>query len=219
MNNLKDYRNNELKSYVIGNILLILHLSGAFSGMISVETGISEALSTVLESAVFSSIIYIYVFFLDSILPGDYKQKIAFLPSGKLPGYTIFSKMKEDLKDDRFTLDDVMKKYGEVYQNMPEDTQKKEQYENAQWFKIYRSHQDESKIFTANRDFLLCRDITVITLDMMVIYLACTFVFGFFPFSSRMIFVFLGEMVVADIAMRGKANRLAYNVISVDVHE
>ena len=28
MNDIKDYRNNELKNYVIGNILLVLYFSG-----------------------------------------------------------------------------------------------------------------------------------------------------------------------------------------------
>lgn len=32
MNDIKDYRNNELKNYVIGNILLVLYFSSAVSG-------------------------------------------------------------------------------------------------------------------------------------------------------------------------------------------
>lgn len=31
MTDIKDYRNSELKNYVIGNILLVLYFSGMFS--------------------------------------------------------------------------------------------------------------------------------------------------------------------------------------------
>ena len=55
---------------------------------------------TLIESALVSSIIYIYVFLLDSLIPGDIKQKVAYFHIGKLPGYTIFTKMKQSVRDD-----------------------------------------------------------------------------------------------------------------------
>lgn len=33
MNDIKDYRNNELKNYVIGNIVLVLYFSGIFDNL------------------------------------------------------------------------------------------------------------------------------------------------------------------------------------------
>jgi hypothetical protein len=33
MNDIKDYRNNELKNYVIGNILLVLYFSSIFDNL------------------------------------------------------------------------------------------------------------------------------------------------------------------------------------------
>ena len=35
MTDIKDYRNSELKNYVIGNILLVLYFSGMFSKIFS----------------------------------------------------------------------------------------------------------------------------------------------------------------------------------------
>ena len=111
MNDIKDYRNNELKNYVIGNILLMLLFSGLLEKFFTQE--ISNNLSiwgTVIESALLSSIIYIYVFLLDSLIPGNIKQNLAYFHIGKLPGYTIFTDMQIKVKDDRFTKSDVLKK-------------------------------------------------------------------------------------------------------------
>jgi len=220
MSDIKDYRNNELKNYVIGNILLVLLLSGVFDSLFSRELDdIVTIINLVVQSVLLSSIIYIYVFLLDSIIPGDYKQKIAYLFRGKLPGYTIFSDMKNKLKDDRFTLQDVLSKYKDIYDNMPSDESEKQKYENAHWYRIYQDHQNKSKVYTANRDFLLCRDITIITLFLIGMYLVGVYVLNVFDFSLRMLMFLLCELIIADIAMRGKASRLAYNVIAEDIYK
>ena len=97
MNDIKDYRNNELKNYVIGNILLVLYFSGIFDNFFTSDVnGNLNIWKTLIESALVSSIIYIYVFLLDSLIPGNIKQKVAYFHIGKLPGYTIFTKMKQN---------------------------------------------------------------------------------------------------------------------------
>lgn len=110
MNDIKDYRNNELKNYVIGNILLVLYFSSIFDNLFTLDINSNLNIwKTLIESALVSSIIYIYVFLLDSLIPGDIKQKVAYFHIGKLPGYTIFTKMKQNNKDDRFTHADIVK--------------------------------------------------------------------------------------------------------------
>lgn len=219
MTNIKDYRNNELKNYVIGNILLVLYFSGMFSKIFSEDiNGNLNIWSIVIESALISSIIYIYVFLLDSMIPGDTKQKIAYFHIGKLPGYTIFTKMKQSVRDNRFTQSDVMKKYNQIYANMPTDRKEREKYENAQWYKLYKDCKNESKILTANRDFLLCRDITIITLMLLIIYLILVGL-KIMVFSKIIVEIIGGELIVSNVSMRGKARRLAYNVISEDIYK
>ena len=62
MTDIKDYRNSELKNYVIGNILLVLYFSGMFSKIFSEDVNSNlDIWSIVIESALISSIIYIYV--------------------------------------------------------------------------------------------------------------------------------------------------------------
>ena len=219
MNDIKDYRNNELKNYVIGNILLVLYFSGIFDNLFTLDINSNLNIwKTLIESALVSSIIYIYVFLLDSMIPGNIKQKIAYFHIGKLPGYTIFTKMKQSVRDDRFTQADVMQKYDQIYTNMPTDRKEREKYENAQWYRLYRDCKNENKILIANRDFLLCRDITIITLMLLIIYmmLSCLKIMMF----SKIIVEIMGvELIVSNISMRGKAKRLAYNVISEDIYK
>ena len=190
MIDIKDYRNNELKNYVIGNILLVLYFSGMFDKIFSQDINSNLNIwGIVIESALISSIIYIYVFLLDSMIPGDIKQKIAYFHIGKLPGYTIFTKMKE-----------------------------REKYENAQWYKMYKDCRNENKILIANRDFLLCRDITIITMMLLILYFILTSL-KIIVFSKIIAIIIVVELIVSNISMRGKARRLAYNVISEDIYK
>lgn len=219
MIDIKDYRDNELKNYVIGNILLVLYFSGMFDKIFSQDVNSNLNIwGTVIESALISSIIYIYVFLLDSMIPGDIKQKIAYFHIGKLPGYTIFTKMKEGEKDDRFTQVDVMKKYSQIYTNMPENKKEREKYENAQWYKMYKDCRNENKILIANRDFLLCRDITIFTMMLLILYFILTSL-KIIVFSKIIVIIMVVELIVSNISMRGKARRLAYNVISEDIYK
>ena len=219
MIDIKDYRNNELKNYVIGNILLVLYFSGMFDKIFSQDINSNLNIwGIVIESALISSIIYIYVFLLDSMIPGDIKQKIAYFHIGKLPGYTIFTKMKEGEKDDRFTQSDVMKKYSQIYTNMPVNKKEREKYENAQWYKMYKDCRNENKILIANRDFLLCRDITIITMMLLILYFILTSL-KIIVFSKIIAIIIVVELIVSNISMRGKARRLAYNVISEDIYK
>lgn len=66
MNDIKDYRNNELKNYVIGNILLVLYFSSIFDNLFTLDINSNLNIwKTLIESTLHaSSIIYIYVFLL-----------------------------------------------------------------------------------------------------------------------------------------------------------
>lgn len=124
--NIKNYREKELKSYVIGNILVMLLLSGSLDTYILGSINeIADGISALVQILVSSSIMYIFVFLLDSFIPGTLKFKIAYFPFGRQAGYTIFTDMKDNLKDDRFAREDVLDKYHSIYEKMPSDGKKK----------------------------------------------------------------------------------------------
>ena len=216
MNNIKDYREKELKNYVIGNVLFFLVFSGKIQKII--EFGINNSVNiwgTIIESALLSSIIYIYIFLMDALIAGNHKFKICYFPIEKMPGYTIFSDMKKKVNDDRFLQEDVLVKYKHVYDNMP--MKNRDKFENANWYKIYDECKDEAKVFTANRDYLLCRDMNIITIWLLVAYIIAVFLMKILVFSWNVILFLVLEYIATNIAMRVKGKRLAYNVIAVDI--
>ena len=101
---------------------------------------------------------------------------------------------------------------------MPVGKKQKRKYENAQWYKIYNNYKNESKILIANRYFLLSRDLTIITIMLIIIYFILIGL-KIIVFSKTIVTVMLIELIVSNISMRGKATRLAYNVISEDIYK
>ena len=88
---LKNYREKELKSFVLGNILLILMETGIVDNIVQLmsSSDLWKAAAELFESSIISSIIYIFVFCFDSILQGRLKDKVIW-PIKGLPGNTIF---------------------------------------------------------------------------------------------------------------------------------
>lgn len=215
---VKDYRNAELKSYVIGNILIILIASGLLDYMIifTEETTSLGVISTVITSAIFSSVLYNYIFLVDALMPSNWKDKLIWCGSG-MPGETIFTTIKEKNEDKRFTSKHAMDVYKEVYQKISETNEKERKaIENSEWYGIYKKNEDHVQISTSQRDFLLCRDMTAITIIIAIGYVlfqSCREQY----FSWRLFLFFGIELVVSWGAAKIKGKRFAYNVIAVDI--
>lgn len=223
MKDLKDYREKELKSYVIGNILIILLVTGIFREIFSIEENVLfEIFKSLFESAIISSVLYIYVFIVDSLIPGDKKFEICYLGYMKMPGFTIFIDAQDGKKkalDGRYTAEDVKTTYVDIYTSLEQATnmEQKKELQNTYWYHIYRLHETEPAIYTANRDFLLCRDICIMTVWLLLAYWgACAM--SVLSFSCELTAFFVVEFVFAFFAVRGKGARLARNVLAADIH-
>lgn len=223
-NNLKDYREKELKNYIIGNALMIIVLSGIFDTLLdSVE--MNKAVNNVfltlsgelISVGIFSSILYTYVFILDAIIPGNWKDMICNL-CRPCPGEVIFKEMKEKVNDRRFTKEEILQRYSTIYEKLENLTEReKRKVSNSAWYAIYCKHQNEAKVFIAHRDCLLCRDLCVSTLYIGLMYFVL-YAFSMIGFNCRVVIVLIIELVATNIAMRGKQRRFAYNVIATDIH-
>lgn len=223
MKDLKDYREKELKNYVIGNILVILLVTGILREISSIEENVlSEIFRSLFKPAIISSVLYIYVFIVDSLIPGDKKFEICYLGHMKMPGFTIFIDAQEGKKkalDGRYTAEDVKKTYMDIYISLKQATnmKQKKELQNTYWYHIYRLHETEPAIYTANRDFLLCRDICIMTIWLLLAYLgACAI--SVLSFSCKLTAFFVIEFVFTFFAVRGKGGRLARNVLAADIH-
>ncbi|MDE6432632.1 MAG: hypothetical protein K2L07_00210 [Lachnospiraceae bacterium] len=223
-NNLKDYREKELKNYIIGNALIIVALSGTFdvlSNLARMNEVTNNAFSTLvaelISAGILSSILYTYVFIFDSIIPGNLKDIICNLHR-PLPGEVIFEEMKKKVNDKRFTKEQVSEKYADVYEKLENLTKKeKRKASNSVWYAVYRKHENETKVFISNRDYLLCRDLCISTLYIGLMYFVlCKF--SIIAFNREIVTMLIIELIATNIAMRSKQKRFVYNVIATDIH-
>lgn len=223
-NNLKNYREKELKNYVIGNALIILVLSGTFDTLLNLaglngitDDAFSKLGAELISGGILISILYTYVFIFDAIIPGTWKDAICNL--GKvLPGEVIFDEMKNEVRDKRFTQEEALRKYACVYAKLENLTgEERLETSNSEWYAVYREHEDETKVFISNRDYLLCRDLCVSTLWIGLIYfLLCRF--SIVTFNCKVLSVLVIELIATNIAAGNKQKRFAYNVIATDIH-
>ena len=218
--NIKDYREKELKSFAIGNILLILMVSGILD-KIMIITDQSSAwvtINTIISSAVFSSLIYIFVFLADSLVPGNIKDKIIWNISGK-PGEHIFTDIGEKLRDNRFTKEQANIQYENIYKAIKGKGKKSIEVRNIQnsaWYRVYKTHESHAQVSVSQRDYLLCRDMCVMTPLMMVGYLFLQW-YRHLNVSCEMILLLAVECILLLLIARNKGRRFAYNVIAIDI--
>ena len=168
--NIKDYREKELKTLVIANILVILCLNGliTFDGILE-ENNYMKLLVTIINSGLFASIIYTLVTVCDCMISSELKRYIVFWWC-PMPGETVFSDIKADAKDGRFTSAEAIESYEEIYSNLPSGKKACRQYENSKWHDLLRQHESETKVLIAHRDYLMCRDMATITVVMTFVY-------------------------------------------------
>lgn len=216
MNNIKDYRKDELRAYVIGNILVGMYVYGWFT----LETMNDNAWIALLDSAIVSTFLYIFVYMLDTLISADWKDKLVYLFTGR-PGDTIFTRIKEKDIDSCFTKEQAQVKYADIYAEIDKlsCTKEKQKYENSQWYGLYKKHENEGTVFVAQRDFLLNRDMSFMTLNMLFIYLVVSLLFGAIAFSWKVLVFLIMEIVVTNLAARGRAGKFARNVIAADIWE
>lgn len=216
MNDLKDYREKELKMYIIACIFVLICLTKDFSiNKSSMDKMIN--LSELIDSVLASSCLYIFVFIADSLFSSDIKQKIVTLFGAiKMPGSIIFTEIKDKCKDKRFTKAEALEIYNDIYSNLPKEKKQSYQYQNSKWYKIYSKHRDVSIIFISNRDYLLCRDMVSATIMIFFLYVLSVEM-RLFEYNFTYV-CFLGAMFIVNInATHLKAKRFAYNVLAYDI--
>ena len=215
MANLKDYRDKELRYYLIANIGILLLLLDFFQLSHS-ESNMKtlEIISNVLNLSILSSTIYVLTFIADSIFSSKLKD---FLIFNRIPGSKIFSKIQEGNYDIRILKEDALRIYINIYNSLPEKKKERYNYENAEWYKIYNKYREVPMIFSSNRDALLCRDIYFSTIMIIIIYLTLTIAFEIITFDYRYIIYLITMLLISNIGTRIKRARFVSNVIVHDI--
>ena len=213
---MKDYREKELKMYILACVLLLICLTKGYS--MKMETGEKiVAISAVIDTTLASSCIYMFVYILDALFSSGIKDKLVSLFGLiKKPAYTVFSNIQKNDMDGRFLKTEAIKQYQDIYANMPEDKKAAGIYQNANWYKIYSKHRDVAMIYSSNRDYLLCREMFISTISLSVLYMI-SIITKLFEFNAFYI-LFLATMLLVNLLTTHiKARRFVYNVIAYDL--
>ena len=112
LDDIKNYRDKELKLYTLANVFVIIYIEKIITieGLLDSNDKLMTLLVTVLNSALFLSILYIFVLLFDSLFSANMKTRIIYF-WGHLPGETVFSRMKNKVNDIRFTQNQVLEQY------------------------------------------------------------------------------------------------------------
>ena len=223
MNNIKDYRNKELKLYMIANILIILATSENISyNEITGNVYYIKKIVELLNISLISGFMSIITFLLDSLYSSNIKSKLLnlfdIIPE---PGERIFSNIfNNNYKDHRIDINDALIEYNDIKVCMERLTKKEKNiFENTQWYKIYHKYRNQDMIFISNKDYLLCRDIYIATINIIILYLLFSKIFKIINFSNIYFISILILAVVSNISAHGKSKRKVYNVIAYDLSE
>lgn len=111
MNNIKDYRENELKQYVVATSLLFLLLHGFIDFSNPQNIDYIKGIVSFIGTSILTSVIYIFTLVIDGVMDDKLKNVIVNLWFMKLPGEYIFTEIKAKNKDIRFTTEEAYKDF------------------------------------------------------------------------------------------------------------
>jgi len=219
MKDVKDYRERELPLFVIANVLIFLIIHRLIKVDPNDILGSTKVLSDVFVSAVFSAIAYGFILVVECLFTSGLKEKLVYLFGVfSLPGCTIFSRIKEKDRDNRFSYQTLEKRYEKIYKDLPAEEMARLRYENEHWYAIYSKHRDVQMIRISQRDYLLCRDIYISTLVMIGMYVI-VLLSKAVDFNYQYLLFLILMAVITNIGANCKAARFAYNVIAYDLNE
>ncbi len=215
MSTLKSYRDNELKWFILAYLFLAIGSSNPDiikSSDIEALSKIESLISTALVSGAICSLAFV----IDSLYSQKIKDVLLYLRITKMPGTTIFTRIKSGtLNDVRFETTQAQKKYEAIINNIPAN-KSKSGYENAKWYKIYVLHKEDSAISSVHRDFLLCRDLYITTISLAVLTVIAMTV-KLISFSWILLGYLLAMAIITNCAAHNKAHRFVNTVIAVNI--
>lgn len=219
VNTYKEYRNKELKYFLITEILMfiLLNYSKDFEQLMNQKSLISIFLS--------SPILYFYCLILDIVVPKNLKSVFSLYLNKdcmpmifQSPGRTVFSKLRENkIKDLRIDKTKVQKKYFDIFECIKEN---KATYEmqNSKWLKMKYDLvkcQTNAKLEIAEKEYLLFRDM----LSMHVLFSIHFYIFhliGIVSFTNLTFVYIVVTYFVLFFCVRTTSKKFVYEVIVQD---
>lgn len=214
---MKDYREKELKWYIFAYLFLLMGIGG--QGLIAPEgyNGFSS-IEMLLSSSLLAGVICTLGFVFDCLYTAGIKDILLNFGIMTLPGKTIFTRIsKGKISDMRIDTKEAQEKYNSVISAIPADKKAKKKYENTIWYSLSRMHEDDPRVKTAHRDYLLSRDMYTTTITLLVLT-AAGMGANVIQHSWIPIGYLATMLVLTNIATHARAHRFVNSVIAVDMN-
>ena len=216
MNDLKSYRDNEIKWYIVAFLLLLVSVCYPSSLQV-VDIDLVAKIEKLLLSSFLAGTVCTLALVLDSFYTANAKENLIFLGITKMPGKTIFTRISSGkVKDIRFEVKHAQEAYREIIEAMPLAGKEKRDYENSRWYRIFLKHEKEPKVAIAHRDYLLCRDLYTTTISLLALT-AAGMLFHILQFSWIPLVYLMALLAVTNLAAHVKGHRFVDTVIAVDL--
>ena len=216
MTELKGYRENEIKWYILAYLLLVIAVCYP-SSVQGLDLDIVAKIEKLLVSSALSGSICTLAFVFDSVFTTKMKDALVYLGFTKIPGSKVFSRISTGkLNDIRIRNLDAKTFYAPVIVDLPDGRKDRSQYENTKWYGIYSKHKDDPRVQSGHRDSLLCRDLYIVTVILAVLTLTAAMV-HLLPFKGIIFGYLFIMLIITNLAARNKARRFVDTAIAVDM--
>ena len=158
-----------------------------------------------LKNSVLSLAFYIFVLILTYILPSKWKHCLVYLRwHHPLPGSRVFSDLLD--KDERLSRQDLVDEFGELPISAED--------QNALWYKIYKTKQNDIVVLNSHARWLLFRDMFAISIILLLP--STIFTFWNSGVKAGIFFALLYLVVFGGIwaCARNTGERFACNVLA-----
>lgn len=184
-NNIKDYREKELRNFHTLNIIIfyLCHSEVLAETCIAIEV----LLTDIIQNIIIAVIIPLTITVIETTLTKEQKNKL--LPF-RLAGETIFTRIKENkVTDIRFDSKEALKVYAKIIAklNNCKSLEERRVLENKEWYRIYKIHEKTGAVENTQRTYLLCRDIYITT--FLALFFLYPIIFIFLQILTRKIFI------------------------------
>ncbi|GLB46205.1 hypothetical protein WR164_01840 [Philodulcilactobacillus myokoensis] len=208
-NNLKDYKQKEIQYFIIANLLVIFTFSTRIDSILYINN--YRSLINLAPLIGGMGIIYVYFIILDSVISTNIKNLLVFLGNSRLPGNTIFNKLySKKYKDFRISIEKLQLFYKDTWNEINEDGNITQ---NNKFYSFYKNVKNDDLIFYSNKNYLLMRDMNVISFLFMIFYpfIFLLIHFVFYNGWVQMFFVILWVMTL--YASHSTGYKFAKNVL------
>ncbi len=219
MDEFKNYRKYELKYFVFANIVLLYFLKQGNKNVAAIfeQADYLENINKILCFSIVSVVTYIIIFVFDSLIPGNIKWRMVYWVLPK-PSESVFYTLSKNDKEDRFLLDELKTKCEKIYDKLDhcDDKEMKKRISKIEWYNLYLKYENEEKIKSAKRDYVITRDLYVSTAVILILSIASL------CYSKELIpkayfIALIIEFCVLKRATRVRGERLCGNVIALYV--